>query len=90
MKRPTSVPAPEVCKKLLKDFKKQYREFTKSAIELAFTNEKIYRSARKKYEQWIKENITSRGMTYLTDSAGMPVSLIIELAGEKIANLVVL
>lgn len=39
--------------------------------------------AREQWEQWVKTNITSRGLELANDTLGCPVAITAVLAGEK-------
>lgn len=72
------------CSKPLKAFKKRHAEFSAKARALQFGEVGPYNRNQRAYEKWIKDNITSRGLSYGFDqSSGEPTHIFQILAGER-------
>lgn len=70
--------------KLLDSFKKRQREFSAEARKLQFGEVGPYNANQRAYEKWIKDNITSRGLSYVFDQrSGEPTHIFQILAGKS-------
>lgn len=72
------------CSKLLKAFKKRHAEFSAKARALQFGEVGPYNRNQRAYEKWIRDNITSRGLSYVFDQrSGEPTHIFQILAGKS-------
>ena len=70
--------------KLLKAFKKRYAKFSAKARTLQVGDVGHYNSNQRSYEKWIRDNITSRGFSYVFDQrSGEPTHIFQILAGKR-------
>ena len=70
--------------KLLKAFKKRRAEFNAKAMKLQFGEVGPYNANQRAYEKWIRDNITSRGLSYVFDQrSGEPTHIFQILAGKS-------